>query len=138
MSTMQGRSDTATTPEEYIAGLEGPRRAQVRRVHDLIRRAAPKLTPHIDRGMIGYGTVPNVLASGREDVMPVIALASNKRSISLYFNTRTPKGVYIAESYKGRVPGANVSKYCVRFTRLDRVDETVLQEMVKAASRSRG
>jgi len=132
---MHGQSDTATTPQEYIAELEEPRREQVQRVHDLIHRAAPKLTPHIDHGTIGYGTTPLVLASGR-GMMPVIGLASNKRAISLYFNTRAPSGVYIAESYENQVPGANVSKYCVRFTRLDRVDETVLREMVKAACRS--
>ena len=87
--------------------------------------------------MIGYGTMHYVYASGREGDCAIIGLASNKRSISMYFSTQAPGGGYLAESYKDRLPAADVGKGCVRFTRLDQVDETVLWEMVEAASRSK-
>ena len=132
---MHGTSDTANTPEGYIAELAEPRRGQIQRLHDLIRRAAPRLEPHIDMGMIGYGTMHYVYASGREGDCSVIGLANNKRSISLYFNAQAPGGGYLAEAYKDRLPAADVGKGCVRFTQLDRVDETVLREMVRAASK---
>ncbi len=134
---MHGMSDTAATPEEYIAELEEPRRGQIQQLHDLIRHAAPNLEPHIDTGVIGYGTMHYVYASGREGDCAIIGLASNKRSISLYFSTQAPGGGYLAESYKDRLPAADVGKSCVRFTRLDQVDRTVLREMVKAASKSK-
>ena len=134
---MHGTSETAATPEEYIAELEEPRRGQIRRLNDLIRRAAPKLEPHMDMGVIGYGTMQYVYASGREGDCAVISLASNKRSISLYFNSQAPGGGYLAEAYRDRLPGADVGKFCVRFTRLDQGDETALREMVKVASKSK-
>jgi len=43
------------TPDDYIAALEEPRRADVRRVHDLIRETLPDLEPNVDGGMLGYG-----------------------------------------------------------------------------------
>ena len=133
---MHGMSDTATTPEQYIAELDEPRRGQIQQLHDLIRRTAPKLEPHIDMGMLGYGRMHYVYASGREGDCPIIGLASNKRYVSLYFNTQAPDGGYLAEAYKKQLPGADVGKGCVRFARLDRVDGSVLREMVKAAARS--
>ncbi len=75
-------------------------------------------------------------ASGREATAPIIALANNKRSISLYFNTQAPDGGYFAESYRDRLTGADVGKGCVRFTRLDKVDATILREMVESAAAS--
>lgn len=133
---MHGMSDTATTPEQYIAELDEPRRGQIQQLHDLIRRTAPKLEPHIDMGMLGYGRMHYVYASGREGDCSVIGLASNKRHISLYFNTQGPDGGYLAESYAEQLPTADVGKGCIRFTRLDRVDGSVLREMVQAAARS--
>ena len=37
------RTTPATTPEEYIAGLDEPHGAQVRKLDELIRREAPQL-----------------------------------------------------------------------------------------------
>ena len=42
---------TAKTPEQYIRQLEEPRRGEVRRLHELIRRTAPKLEPYMESGM---------------------------------------------------------------------------------------
>jgi hypothetical protein len=33
------------SPEEFIEALDEPRRSEIRRVHELIRRAAPPLEP---------------------------------------------------------------------------------------------
>ncbi len=133
---MHGTSTTATTPQEYIAELEEPRREQIQQLHDLIRKAAPKLQPRIDMGMIGYGTMHYVYESGREGDCPIIGLANNKRAISLYFNTQGPDGGYLLDSFRDQLPEADVGKGCVRFTKLDKVDASVLREMVKTASRS--
>ena len=133
---MHGRSETAATPEEYIAELDSPRKEQIQQLHDLIRREAPSLEPHIDMGAIGYGRMHYVYKSGREGDCAVIGLASNKRAISLYFNTQAPDGGYLAASFEDRLPRADVGKGCVRFTALDTVDTEVLREMVAAATAS--
>ena len=87
-------------------------------------------------GMIGYGTMHYVYESGREGDCAVIGLANNKRAISLYFNTQGPDGGYLVEGFKDQLPGADVGKGCVRFTKLEKVDTAVLREMVKTASKS--
>jgi len=56
------------TPDDYIAALEEPRRADVRRVHDLIRETLPDLEPNVDGGMLGYGRYHYRYASGRVDL----------------------------------------------------------------------
>jgi len=133
---MHGQSETATTPEEYIAELDSPRKEQIQQLHDLIREQAPSLEPHIDTGAIGYGRMHYVYKSGREGDCAVIGLASNKRAISLYFSTLGPDGDYLPASFKDRLPRADVGKSCVRFTTLDKVDTDVLKEMVAAATAS--
>lgn len=133
---MHGQSETATTPEEYIAELDSPRKEQIQQLHDLIHQQAPSLEPHIDMGAIGYGRMHYVYESGREGDCAVIGLASNKRAISLYFSTLGPDGDYLPASFKDRLPRADVGKSCVRFTTLDKVDTDVLKEMVAAASAS--
>ena len=44
-----------STPAEYIAKLEEPRRADVSALDALIRKTAPKLEPFIHAGMLAYG-----------------------------------------------------------------------------------
>jgi hypothetical protein len=47
------KSSDAGSPDEYIAGLDEPRRGQIARLHELIRRVVPELEPHMQSGMIG-------------------------------------------------------------------------------------
>jgi uncharacterized protein YdhG (YjbR/CyaY superfamily) len=126
---------TAKTPEQYIDRLEEPRRDDVRRLHDLIRKTVPKLEPYMEYGMIGYGRFHYRYASGREGDTCTIGLASNKRYISLYVVAEDGKGGYLAESYRDRLPKADIGKSCVRFKHLEDVDEKVLREMIRAAAK---
>jgi hypothetical protein len=119
----------AKTPEEYIDRLDEPRRSQVERVHDLIRRTVPQLEPHIRSGMIGYGAYHYRYASGREGDWFVVGLASNKRSISLYV-VASETGGYVAERYKSRLPKADIGKSCIRVNRIEDLDRDVLAELI--------
>lgn len=64
----------------------------------------------------------------------MIALASKKRYISLYVAC-ADEGVYVAERFAQRLPGADVGKSCVRFTRLKDVDLEILRELLEEAVR---
>lgn len=75
---------SATTPEEYLAALEEPRRTQITELHDLIRETAPQLEPHIQAGMLAYGRYHYRYASGREGDWFPIGVASQKGYISLF------------------------------------------------------
>ena len=72
------------TPDEYIEQLDEPRRSQIRELHELIQATVPELAPHVQSGMLGYGSYHYVYASGREGDWPILGLASRKRYISLY------------------------------------------------------
>jgi uncharacterized protein YdhG (YjbR/CyaY superfamily) len=127
----------ATTPEQYIAALDEPRRTDVQVLHDLIRREAPELEPHVGRGMVGYGPYHYRYASGREGDTFRIGLASRKAYISLYVTAATDAG-YVVESYQDRLPKADIGKSCVRIKRLDDVDLDVVAALVRDGAATAG
>src|SRR6059036_1918307 len=113
----------AKTPEEYLAGVDETRRADLRRLHGLIRKTLPKLKPHIMGGMgtnmIAYGTFHYKSASGREGDWAIVSLAAQKNYISLYVCVVDAKdGAYLAERYKDKLPKASIGRSCIRFKRL--------------------
>jgi hypothetical protein len=125
------------TPDEYIAALDEPRRSDVARLDELIRRTAPGPERFVASGMVGYGRYHYRYASGREGDTALIGLASRKQYISLYVIASNERG-YLAEQYRGRLPKANVGKSCVRMKRLSDVDEQVLRELVAVGARFGG
>ena len=120
--------------DEYIAALDEPRRGDVRRLHELVRETLPDLEPHVESGMIGYGSYHYKYASGREGDAAIIGLSSRKQYISLYVNCAYDGG-YVAERYAGRLPKADIGKACVRLKRTDDVDLGVLRELLTEAGR---
>lgn len=60
------KTTTAKTPEKYISLIDEPRRGEIQKIHDFIRKTVPDLKPHIMAGMIGYGIYHYKYASGRE------------------------------------------------------------------------
>ena len=113
------------TPEEYIASLDEPRRAEIAELHSLIRELAPDLVPEVDRGMLGYGSYHYRYESGREGDAPIIGLSSRARYISLYAN------VGVAEKHRDLLPAADIGKSCIRFKRLGDVDRGVLAKVIE-------
>ena len=124
----------ATTPEQYIASLEQPRRGEIQVLHDLIRQTLPDLEPQIRSGMIGYGEYRYRYASGREGEASIVALASNKRYISLYVSC-TVEDRYLAETYVDRLPSASIGKSCVRVKRTADLDLDVVRALLVDAGR---
>ncbi len=129
---MYGKSK-ARTHEEYIAAVEEARRADVRRLHDLVREVAPELEPTMEFGMLGYGKFHYKYATGREGDWMKIGIANNKRYISLYCCSADERG-YVAERYKKRLPKASIGKSCVRFKRLSDLDEKALKELIRESA----
>jgi Domain of unknown function (DU1801) len=124
------------TPEEYIAALPDSRRDEVRLLHDLIRREAPDLEPHLCSGMLGYGTYHYRYDSGREGDWFVVGLAGRKAHVSLYVSA-TEGDRYLAETYRDRLPKADVGRGCVRIKRLSDVDLATVAELIRAAASRR-
>ncbi|MBI5775676.1 MAG: DUF1801 domain-containing protein [Verrucomicrobia bacterium] len=120
------------TPAEYLASLPTERRATLTAIHQAIRKAAPKLRPHIAYGMLGYGDYRYRYADGREAVGPVIALASQKQYISLYLGCEAD-GSLAAEDKK-RLGKVSTGKCCIRFKKLADLNLKVAMELVKKAA----
>lgn len=120
----------AGTAREYIEGLAEPRRSEMRELHQLITRTAPKLKPKMWGGMIGYGSYHYRYATGREGDWFVVGLMSRKDGISFYSCLSDGKK-YIAEKHKKDLPKADIGRSCIRFKRLADVDLRVLAGIIK-------
>jgi hypothetical protein len=129
------QNKTAKTPAEYLTSLNEPRKSELRKLHSLIRKTAPKLKPFIGRGMIGYGPYHYVYASGREGDSARIGLASQKHYISLY--VECIDGKYRVEEYRDQLPKASIGKCCIRFKKLADVDLKVIEALIKKAAVSK-
>ena len=64
------------TPDEFVEAIEEPRRSEIRRLHELIRSAAPSLEPVVMGKMLGYGPFRYRYETGREGDAAVLSLAS--------------------------------------------------------------
>src|SRR6185369_12850844 len=105
------------------------------RLHQIIRKAVPKLAPGMMSGMIGYGPFHYRYASGREGDTFKIALSSNKSYISLYACAADARG-WVAERYKKLLPKANIGKSCVRFKKVDDLDLSALNALLKETEKT--
>ncbi len=104
----------AKDPEDYIGQSDAGRRGEIEELDRLIRRDAPNLERQLLSGMLAYGTYRYRYASGREGEWAVIALASQKRYISLYCCVAEGDR-YQTEEFAERLPKADIGKSCVRF-----------------------
>jgi hypothetical protein len=115
----------------------GPREPELRRVDELVTAAAPgidrQLVPMGSAAMLGYGLMPYRPKSAKQTTMwPLIALAAQKRHLSLYV-CAVVDGGYIAEVRADRLGKASCGKSCIRFTSLDKVNADELSTLVRDA-----
>lgn len=123
------------TPSAYLASIPAARRGEVRRVHQLIRKAVPGLRPVVRSGMIGYGPFHYRYATGREGDTAIVGLAERKNGMSLYV-LGWKDGRYLAEAWGPRLGKADCGRSCVRFRTLDDLDEKALTALLREAART--
>ncbi|SFF79893.1 DUF1801 domain-containing protein [Blastococcus tunisiensis] len=115
----------------------GPRADELRRVDALVKAAAPgidrQLVPMGSSAMLGYGLMPYRPRSAKETTTwPLIALAAQKRHLSLYV-CAVVDGGYLAEQRADRLGKVSCGKSCIRFTSLEKVDTEELGALVRDA-----
>ena len=127
----------ADSREEYFAAA-GDREPELRKLDAFIREHAPDLPPVLSKGMgamLGYGEQPYQTRSRKEPVdWPVVALAAQKRHISLYL-CALEDGEYVAEKYAAELGSVNCGKSCVRFTKLDKINRDGLAKILADLNR---
>ena len=106
------------------------RRPRAPRPPDPRDAAGPRRRHGLDYGPFHYR-----YESGREGDAYRISVAERKHGISLYVLALTEDGRYLAESRADRFPKASVGKSCVRFKRLDDLDEAELRDLLAEAGR---
>jgi hypothetical protein len=75
-------------------------------------------------------TLPDLEVHRRDDR---VSSASRKTGISLYVLAMTDDGEYLAEARAAEFPKAAVRRACVRFKRLDDLDESALRSLLEEA-----
>ena len=118
----------------------GDREQELRRVDALVTGAAPgidrQLVPMGAGAMLGYGLMPYKPKSAKESTMwPLIALAAQKRHLSLYV-CAVVDGGYIAEDRAARLGKVSCGKSCIRFPSLVGVDVVELDRLLRDAVRA--
>ncbi|MGY1641413.1 DUF1801 domain-containing protein [Geodermatophilus sp. SYSU D00703] len=122
--------------EEWFAAA-GPREAELRAADALVMAAAPgidrQLVPMGSGRVLGYGLMPYRPKSARETTTwPLIALAAQKRHLSLYV-CAVVDGGYLPEARAERLGKVSCGKSCIRFTSLEKVDRTELDALLRDA-----
>src|SRR5438270_13732683 len=92
----------ASTPAEYLAQVDDSRKPDITALDALIRKNAPKLTPFIYIGILGYGRTLSTDARGREVEGCRIGVASNASYISMYV------GGAVAGQFRQELPKAKI------------------------------
>lgn len=123
------KPNIAKDPEEYIAMIDEPRKSNIRKLHELIKKVIPDEEIFMISGMIGYGRYHYKTAAGREGDWCKVALASQKNYISVYVCASDGER-YIPEKYKDKLPKANIGRSCVRFKKVEDISTDVLEEMI--------
>lgn len=124
----------AKTFEEYFA-LAGEREPTLRAVDKLIKQAAPNLKPVLYQNMgggaaLGYGMIPYQSKSMKTpSEWPLIGLANQKHYMAIYV-CAVIDGTYVAEKNADRLGKVNVGKSCIRFKRLEDLNQDVIKEII--------
>lgn len=118
----------------FLAGVadEG-RRRDAKTVVRLMQSACGEKPKLWGPSIVGFGSHHYVYASGREGDTPVVAFSPRKAALALYGIT----GFDGADRLLARLGTHTTGKGCLYIKRLDQVDVTVLEEMVRQAVASR-
>lgn len=127
----------AKNEKEYIDAIEEPRKSQIKKLDEFIKKVVPGLKPQFAYNMLGYGMFHYKTKSGSEGDWPVIALASQKNYISVYV-CAVKNGKYIAEANKDKLGKVSVGKSCIRFKKIEDVNMKELERVIKEAEKSPG
>lgn len=130
-------TSSPTTPEEYIAKLEEPRRSQIQAIYDLVRESAPDLEPWMVAGKIGFGTFHyRGKSKACEGEWFKLGLSSNKNTICFATCAPDSQGKTLAEAYADQLPKATIGRSCINFRKFEDADLDVLREIAQKTAKA--
>lgn len=120
--------ETDASVDEFIDAIaDETKRADSRRVTEIMSRVSGEEPKMWGPSIIGFGKEPLKYASGRELDWPKIAFSPRKANITLYLTCAASEYAGILARFGKHTTG----KGCIYFKRLSDIDETVLEELIK-------
>lgn len=113
----------AKTVDAYLEEVPPERREALTRLRDLCRSTLQGFEERMEYGMPGYA----------RDGVGEIGFASQKNYIALYILKQE-----VLDAYKDRLAGKGISfgKGCIRYSRPERIDFGLVEEMLATSERS--
>lgn len=118
---------TKASVTEFIKAIDDPaRRADVRKVAAMMRKATGKRAKMWGSSIVGYGTYRYKYASGREGEFMMAGYSPRKQALSVYIMAGFSK----YGSLMARLGKYKTGKSCLYIKRLSDIDEQVLQRLI--------
>jgi len=127
--------------ESYVASQPEPKRSDMRALHRIILEMMPECklwfldgknsdNKTVSNPNIGYGTHIIKYADGKAKEFYQIGVSANTTGISVYIMGVKDRK-YLSQIYGKQLGAANVSGYCVKFKKLEDINVSVLEEMIR-------
>ena len=118
---------TKASVTEFIKAIDDPvRRADVRKVAAMMRKATGKRAKMWGSSIVGYGTYRYKYASGREGEFMMVGYSPRKQALSVYIMAGFSK----YGSLMARLGKYKTGKSCLYIKRLSDIDEEILQRLI--------
>ena len=126
--TQRKTVQTDGSVDAFLATVENPRRrADARRVLDLMREVTGEPPKMWGSSIVGFGSYRYRYASGRDGSSLVVGFAPRKQNLVLYIMP----GFSSHAALLSRLGKFRTGKSCLYVNRLDDVDLSVLEELVR-------
>ena len=118
---------TKASVTEFIKAIDDPvRRADVRKVATMMRKATGKRAKMWGSSIVGYGTYRYKYASGREGEFMMAGYSPRKQALTVYIMAGFSK----YGSLMARLGKYKTGKSCLYIKRLSDIDEQILQRLI--------
>jgi uncharacterized protein YdhG (YjbR/CyaY superfamily) len=118
---------TKASVASFIAAIEDKeRRAEVRKVAAMMRKATGKKAQMWGPSIVGYGTYHYKYASGREGDFMITGFSPRKQALTVYILP----GFENFEALMSKLGKYKTGKSCLYIKRLSDVDENVLERLI--------
>lgn len=118
---------TTASVSSFIGAIEDEeRRADVRKVAAMMRKATGKKAQMWGPSIVGYGTYHYKYASGREGDFMITGFSPRKQALSVYILP----GFENFEALMSKLGRYKTGKSCLYIKRLSDVDEEVLERLI--------
>ena len=118
---------TKASVTAFIKAIDDPvRRADVRKVAAMMRKATGKRAKMWGSSIVGYGTYRYKYASGREGEFMMAGYSPRKQALTVYIMAGFSK----YGSLMARLGKYKTGKSCLYIKRLSDIDEQILQRLI--------